>query len=134
METNEVIKIQSFKLELLIELYKKAKGLQTYYFRDVETIHQFFPEVTEDGVISALLFLEEENYISFIDASDMNGIDMMQIKLRSKGIRLAESILLQGKIDQFETDFSLQTINYYYHIHDIDNTSIIVGDENNLLR
>lgn len=129
MDIGEVIENQNLRLELLVKLYEESDGLETYSFQNVGAIQRIFPK-SADQLISALLFLFEEGYISYFDASTQAGRDMARIRLKSKGIKLAEAILLQANVAQFESDFASQTFNYFYHIHDIDKTNVIIGNNN----
>lgn len=109
MTADDVYKIQKFRISVLMEMYKEAKGLVTYTFPQVSNIECLLKseEFTSDQLYSALSFLFQENYINYYHAgTDRDMYVILDMSLTSKGIRLVETILTNGNVEQFANDFA----------------------------
>lgn len=128
MTVDDVVKAQNFRINILMKMYEKAEGLLPYMFSDMADIEDLLdPEDYSTEVLtSALIFLYQEDYIAYNDASNDAGHRFLDINFTSKGIRLVESIIANGNTDQFLNDFSPITIQQII-INNNDHSNIQVS-------
>lgn len=128
MTVDDVVKAQNLRINILMKMYEKAEGLLPYMFSDMADIEDLLdPEDYSTEVLtSALIFLYQEDYIAYNDASNDAGHMFLDINFTSKGIRLVESIIANGNTDQFLNDFSPITIQQII-INNNDHSNIQVS-------